>query len=189
MKRLFGVFLVLAAVALLTACGGGPKSVEKTDTGDIPEWYLNPPKSDIFLYAAGTGTSQDLSMARRKAETDARASMVRQVSVRVADLGKRFAEELSAGAEGSKYQEMYQQATKEVADETLNGSIVDKVSQPVKDGGFWRIYVLVRLPIGEEAAKVQAAISKNKELEIRYRASKTWEELDKSMEKKDAQRN
>lgn len=181
MRYLFNVLFVVAVAVFLSACGGS-KPIEKTSEGDMPDWYLNPPKSNEYLYAAGVGVSADLSLAKRKGETDARATMARQISARVSDIGKKFAEEISAGPEGSKYQEMYTSATKEVADETLNACVVDKVSQPVRDGGNYRLYVLVRLPIGEQAQKMVQAISKNKELEIRFRASEAFKDLNKEVE-------
>ena len=90
--RIFISFLLVTLSLMLTGCGGS-KSLEATDTGDIPDWFTNVPKDPNFLYGAKTATSRDLQLAFDKAATDARAEIGRQVEIKVEGLQKRFQEE------------------------------------------------------------------------------------------------
>jgi len=180
MKKLLYLFLLFIAV-LYFGCGNSKTDLTKTDEGDIPQWYLNPPKDASYLYAVNTASSQDMQMAVDKATTAARAEIVRQAELKVNDLQKQFSEEIGQ-AENSTYLTQFTQATKTVTSTTLTGSLV-KEKKIFKDGNTWRAYVLVEYPIGEANVALMNQIKKNNELYTRFRATQTFEELDKEVEK------
>ena len=67
-------FILVTMSLMLIGCGG-TKSLQATDTGEIPDWFTNVPKDPNSLYGAKTATSQDLQLAIDKAATDARAEI------------------------------------------------------------------------------------------------------------------
>ena len=85
-------FILVTMSLMLIGCGG-TKSLQATDTGEIPDWFTNVPKDPNSLYGAKTATSQDLQLAIDKAATDARAEIARQVEIKIEGLQKRFQEE------------------------------------------------------------------------------------------------
>jgi len=178
---------LLIAVALLAmfALGcGGPKAMQATSTGDVPEWFSNVPTNPNFLYAANTATSQDLQLAIDKATAGARTEIGRQVETKVNALQKRFDEETGVGQDAQLLQQ-FTQASKNVVSTSLTGTTVKSKTQ-VKDGDMWRAYVLVEYPIGAANAELLKAIKANEQMYTRFRASEAYKELDTEVQKFDA---
>jgi hypothetical protein len=180
--RLFISFFFVVLSIMLIGCGG-TKSLQATDTGDIPDWFTNVPKDPNFLYAAKTATSQDLQLALDKAATDARAEIARQVEIKVEGLQKRFQEETGTSTD-AQLLEQFTQANKTVVSTSLSGTQVTKQKQ-VKDGSLWRAYVLVEYPVGAANQALLQQIKNNEQLYTRYRATQTFKELDDEVKKLD----
>jgi hypothetical protein len=106
---------VAASVALivsLAACSGPPKpgtpeyalqqhefQAEKTKTAadQAPDWYINPPKTEGYIYAAGTATSSDLQFAVDKAILNAKYQLADQMNGKVSGKQKSFISENASG--------------------------------------------------------------------------------------------
>ena len=176
---LTGLFLL--SLALLSGCSGGPETMQKTSTGDIPDWYPNAPQDPLFARAANTAVSQDLQIAVDKASTGARAELGRVLETKVNTMQKRFEEETGTAAEAQLIQQ-FTQATKLVVSTTMNGSRM-KDQKTVKDGNMWRAYVMMELPLGAANAALLDEIKKNKDLYTRYRASEAYRDLDSEVQK------
>jgi len=180
--RLLISFLLVALSLMLIGCGGS-KSLQATDTGDIPDWFTSVPKDPNFLYAAKTATSQDLQLALDKAATDARAEIARQVEIKVEGLQKRFQEETGTNTD-AQLLEQFTQANKTVVSTGLSGTQITKQKQ-LQDGSLWRAYVLVEYPVGAANQALLQQIKKNEQLYTRYRATQTFKELDDEVKKLD----
>jgi hypothetical protein len=178
--RLFISFLFVALSLMLFGCGGA-KSLQATDTGDIPDWFLNVPKDPNFLYGAKTAASQDLQLALDKAATDARAEIARQVEIKVEGMQKRFQEETGTSTD-AQLLEQFTQANKTVVSTTLSGTQVAKQKQ-LKDGNLWRAYALVEYAVGAANQAFLKQIKNNEQLYTRYRATQTFKELDEEVKK------
>lgn len=179
--RTAAVVLFVTAFALaLTGCGG-PKSLQSTDEGNIPDWYTNHPQDPNYFYASATATSQDLQLSVDKAATGARAEIGRMVETKVSGLQKRFDEETGVGKDAQLLQ-MFTQATKVVISTSLSGSQVLKQKQ-FKDGDLWRAYVLVQYPIGAANQALMQQLKNNDQMYTRFRASQTFKELDDEVKK------
>ena len=106
---------VAASVSLLfalAACGGPPKpgtpeyalqqhefQVEKTKVAadQAPDWYMDPPKGEGFIYATGTATSTDLQFAVDKAVLNAKYQLADQMAGKVSGKQKDFITETAGG--------------------------------------------------------------------------------------------
>ncbi|HMA49000.1 MAG TPA: hypothetical protein VKP60_04550 [Magnetospirillaceae bacterium] len=106
---------VAASVALLfslAACSGPPKpgtpeyalqqhefQAEKVKTAadQAPDWYMNPPKGEGFVYATGTATSTDLQFAVDKAVLNAKYQLADQMAGKVSGKQKDFITETADG--------------------------------------------------------------------------------------------
>lgn len=179
--RSLSYLLLLVVVSLFVVGCGGSKSMEQTATGDIPDWYSNPPKDPNFFYAVNTQVSQDLQLAFDKATQGARTEIGRMVETKVNGLQKRFTEETGT-AGNAQLLDMFTQASKTVVSTSLSGSRVAKQKQ-LKDGNNWRAYVLVEYPIGAANEALQAQIKNNEQMYTRFRASQTYKELDDEVQK------
>ncbi|MGD1046298.1 MAG: LPP20 family lipoprotein [Bacteroidota bacterium] len=180
--RLIISFLIVALSIMLIGCGG-PKSLQSTDTGNVPDWFMNVPKDPNFLYGAKTATSQDLQLALDKAATDARAEIARQVEIKVEGLQKRFQEETGTSAD-AQLLDQFTQANKTVVSTSLSGTQVTKQKQ-LQDGSLWRAYVLVEYPVGAANQAFLEQMKKNEQLYTRFRATQTFKELEDEVKKLD----
>ncbi len=174
------LFILPVLSAAIIGCGGS-KSLQSAGTGDIPDWYVNPPQDPNYLFAANTQTSQDMQLAIDKATEAARADIGRQMQVKVEGLQKRFSEETGTGNDAQLLQ-MFTQAEKTVVSTSLEGSRV-KQQKIVKDGSLWRAYVLVQYPIGAANEALMQQIKNNNQMYTRFRASQTFKELQDEVDK------
>ncbi len=180
------VLVLMAAGVLAAGCGGGPQTMQSTETGDIPAWYTNVPQDSTHIYAANTAVSQDMQIAYDKATTGARAEIGRQVELKVSSLQKRFEEETGV-AQDAQLMQQFTQASKTVVSTTLSGTRVkDKVH--LKDGNMYRAYVLVEYPTGAANAALLQAIKQNEQMYTRFRASQAFKDLDQEATKYEAQK-
>ncbi len=179
--RTVSSFFIITLLALVVFGCGGPKTMQETSTGDIPDWYLNIPKDPNFFYATNTQVSQDLQLAFDKATQGARIEIGRMVETKVNGLQKRFTEETGT-ANNAQLLDMFTQASKTVVSTSLSGSRVAKQKQ-LKDGNNWRAYVLVEYPVGAANEALQAQIKNNEQMYTRFRASQTYKELDDEVQK------
>ena len=181
MRAIFGVCVIIVVGMVLIGCGGGPKTMQETATGQVPEWFTNPPQDPNYLYAANSATSQDVQVALDKALLGARTEIGRQVEVRMNALQKQFTEETGTGQDAQLLQQ-FSSATKSIVSTTLTGSTM-KNSSRVQDGNMWRAYVLAAYPIGDANKAMLEAIKKNQEMYTRFRASQAFQELDTEVQK------
>ena len=181
MRITLSSLLVMMAVVLL-GCSS-EQSLQSTDAGNIPDWFMNVPKDPNFIYAAKTATSQDMQLAFDKASTDARAELGRQVEIKVEGLQKRFQEETGTNAD-AQLLDQFTQANKTVVSTSLSGSRITKQRQ-VKDGNLWRAYVLVEYPVGAANEAFLQQVKKNEQMYTRFRATQTFKELEDEVKKLD----
>ncbi len=184
MQILRSLFAAAFVAVLLVGCGGGSEPLQKTDTGDVPDWYTSPPSDPNYLHAVNTSTSKDMQTAVDKATQAARTELGRQVEVKINALQKRFTEETGIG-DDAQLLDQFTQASKTVVSTSLSGS-KEKQKKIVKDGNNWRAYVLVEYPLGAAQEALREQIKKNEQLYTRFRASQTYKELDDEVQKYDA---
>jgi hypothetical protein len=169
MQILKSFFAAALVAMLLVGCGGSSEPLQKTDTGDVPDWYLNKPEDPNFLHAVD------------KATQAARTEVGRQVEVKINALQKRFTEETGIG-DDAQLLDQFTQASKTVVSTSLSGS-KEKQKKIVKDGSNWRAYVLVEYPLGAAQEALREQIKKNEQMYTRFRASQTYKELDDEVQK------
>jgi hypothetical protein len=180
MQILRSLFAAAFVALFLIGCGGS-EPLQKTDTGDVPDWYMNPPSDPNFLHAVNTSTSKDMQTAVDKATQAARTELGRQVEVKINALQKRFTEETGIG-DDAQLLDQFTAASKTVVSTSLSGS-KEKQKKIVKDGNNWRAYVLVEYPLGAAQEALREQIKKNEQLYTRFRASQTYKELDEEVQK------
>jgi hypothetical protein len=108
-----------------------------------PEWYVRMPEdTPEMTFAVGTATSTDEQMAYDKARMAAERKLVEQMYARITTQTNSFKAD-----RGSATIENYQQVTRKNARGELSGAQrVD--SQVTHDGQYYKVYVLLRLPVG-----------------------------------------
>ena len=179
-KNMILILTALTFSILLISCGGS-KSLSETETGDIPEWYLNTPASENYIYEAASATSRDMELALNKAETEGRAKIGRTMEAKINSMQKKFEEEVGEG-ENSELLSQFTQATKVIVSKELTGSRV-KEKKFIKDGSNWRTYVLMEYPIGAAQKAFLNKIKDNNQLYTRFRSTDAMKEMEADVEK------
>lgn len=182
--RILLTFLV--AGFLVVGCSSSEPTADNAGS-DLPSWYTNPPSSDSeYIYAIGEGTSTRRSMARKQALQNGRAALTLKLEAEVSAMQKNFAEETTSGA-NSNYSEVFTDVSKSVGQQTLRGVDVDRSKFYQRDNNIrHEVLMLVRLPVGEAANALNDALentlSKDEELYTKFKASKGFEEMMRSIE-------
>lgn len=180
----------LALVTLFVACSHPPPAVDVAPTPsrevlrNLPGWYSKPPADDKFLYGPATAVSRDLQLAINKAETEGRNNIAQQLEVKYGAINKRFAEEVGRDG-GAQLLDQYTQVYKATVSQVLYGSRARQQTMRV-EGGVYRAFVLMELPIGEMSKKLLDQIRAQEQLYTRFRASEAFKELDAEVEKYEA---
>ncbi|MBC8231209.1 LPP20 family lipoprotein [bacterium] len=131
---------------------------------DVPEWFLNPPEDPDYFYAVGSGNSSNLRIAIRKAYQQGRVEITRQMEAKVS-MSKEGAESTS----------------KVVGSEVLNWCTVVKLDVR-KEGIFYRVYVLMEMPIRDAGADMLAKIKEKEHMYERFKSTQAYEEAEKKYE-------
>lgn len=173
----------LLAGAMFMGCSSSKQVAD--NSSDLPSWYTSPPSSDSeYIYAIGEATSSRRSMARKQAMQNGRAQLALKLQAEVSAMQKNFAEETASGA-NSNYSEVFTDVSKSVAKQTLRGVDVDRSKFYNRDNKH-EVLLLVRLPVGEAAETLNQALentmSKDEELYTKFKASKAFEDMKKSIE-------
>ncbi|MBC8231215.1 LPP20 family lipoprotein [bacterium] len=166
MKRI--IILTISTIVII-GCGGS-----KQFPFDIPN---NPD----YLYARATATSKDMQHAINSAKESGRVEIARQLETNVSAMFKRFIEETGGGSDAELLQQTAD-VSKSVVSTTLYGCRARK-EDVKKEGGLYRAYVLMEVPIGEANAVLMAQIKAREHLYTRFRAAQGFKELAEEVER------
>lgn len=145
---------------------------------NIPVWFFQTPIQEGFLFGTGTGKSKDLSMAKEKALTEAQGKIAESVGGKVTKQTKTFKTEA-----GSNVIENNRTVTKKTATNVdFTGAEVREVVVNLEQGGFYRVFVLASLPLGENNQVLKQQMDAILTREILSNESSSLKELEKQEE-------
>lgn len=180
MKRVLSIGLCLA-MGVIVACSPTPANQIQKEIDSAPDWYLNPPEdNEEFLYSTASAISSRREVARNKAENDSRANMAFKLESKVEALQKTFSEEITSG-QNSNYDEAFTRAAKSIAGTTLRGASPDQIYFAPTQDGRYECFMLFKMPVGDARAMLDNALSRERELYVKFKESKAFEELQKDL--------
>jgi hypothetical protein len=140
-----------------------------------PEWFVRMPEDTAdMMFAAGTATSVDEQMAYSKARMFAEQKLIESMTARVRSLTKSYRAD-----SGDALNERFEQTIQKTASgELIGAQRVD--SRATHDGRTYKVYVLIRYPLGENnilrKERDQARARKESEL----RSGRAHQELERT---------
>jgi hypothetical protein len=181
--------ILAAATAVLVGCASKPTTtaeittaapvvtapaVSRSNTG-APEWFVRLPAStETMVYGAGTAVSTDEQMAYDKARLFAERKLVEQAHAVITTQTKTFQNDT-----GTDLQSRFETVTRKNAQGQIVG--VQQVdSQAHFDGRQYKVYVLIRLPIGEANTQQAAQQRAQSQREAEFRARRAEQEMDRN---------
>jgi hypothetical protein len=140
-----------------------------------PEWFVQLPADTAdMMFAAGTATSVDEQMAYNKARMFAEQKLIESMTARVRSLTKSYRAD-----SGDALNERFEQTIQKTANgELIGAQRVD--SRATHDGRYYKVYVLIRYPLGENniLRKERDQVQSRKESELR--AARAHQDLARS---------
>lgn len=187
--------LKLALVALtvvVTGCASNPqkqtnKETEqrqeqaakrvKTIMSDVPDWYLEPPKSQDAIFAAATETSRDLQWALDKANLSAVRAIAFKMKSEVSGKIKDYSLDAGLSTDDRVQREIELVSTQTALAVDVSG--YNRVKSVVeREGDRFRVYTLLSLPLGEANRAMVENVRKSELLGKQMRQSKAFRELE-----------
>ena len=186
----------IACVTALSACASRPpagtpeydvyvRDEQKRETAELveqtidsaPAWYKKPTAKPGYWVAAGTDRSTDMQFALDKAMLSAKSSLAAQVKSAVTSTIKSFVAESGDPSAPSLEREIEKVAKDVVAEVALTGHHIVN-HEIIREGTYYRAYVLIDMPIRESKPAVIANGNASNVLQSRLRASKAFQELE-----------
>lgn len=165
---------------VVVGCAGKLESgtTEARESRDIPEWSLNPPFAEGYIYGVGQAKKQNPSLSKKVAAQRARDEIATAVKTKVESMIKDFMQESGVG-ERAEALEFTQSVSKGVTDATLTGSIIKK-TYPAKDGTF---FVLVEYSLDEARRAAIDSARKEEALFNEFKAGQGFDALEAELAK------
>ncbi len=179
MKKLLVFAMLLALTLLLVNCGGKPKA----KMGDIPDWYLTPPKSEDAVYDAGDATKQSMGLAKESADARARDAIARSLEIKVENMLKNFMQESGVGEEAEAL-EFTSSVSKQVSNKVLRGCEIVKREMKT-EGSMYHAYSLAKYNLNSLVQETMDEARRQKALYNEAKANLSFDDLEKEIQKLD----
>jgi len=178
-------FMVLLTLLVMVNCSSKPSVVDAPKEArnpkgpaDLPEWFINSlEEDDTYIYSVGTGESRKMDLAIDKAKQAAKVEISERISANVQSQVKTFTQEAGM-TEDTQIMEFYQNTSKTVTNNTLNGITVLKRYPYQKSGGIWLAYVQLGLRKDAVNTEVVNLIKNEEALYTEFKASQAFEALE-----------
>ncbi len=179
MKRLIALCGSIAVLTAMTGCGGS-----KTQGGGeaLPDFVLNPPKEQGYLFGSGMAEKASPQLAKEVADLRAKKEIAKILGQKISTLMKDFMGESGIG-DSAEVTEFTNSVTKAITDIDLVGAEIIKREF---EGGI--MYALAKYPLDSRARDlikgvVKKQLSSDDAMMSAFRAKQGFDELDKELEK------
>ncbi len=183
---------LLALVLAMTGCATSVQKQAEKETeqrqeqavkkvknvmSDIPDWYVELPKSDDAIYATATDSSRDLQWAMDKANASAVRTLAFKLKSEVSAKIKDFTLDAGLSNDDRVQREIERVSTQTALAVDVSG--YQRVKSVVeREGDRYRVYTLLKLPLGEANKALVHQLRKNEVLSNQVRQSKAFKELE-----------
>ena len=191
-KKPLAVFM---AASLATACSGPQTITQKIyeekvavvekQIDETPKWMLNLPTSDDdAFYSAGTAVSSDMQMAIDKSTINAKRTLADRIGGELSSQMKMFVMESGHQGESDVIMLNVEQVTKNIIAEVNVAGYIPGEIKIVPHGTGFRVFTLLRYPVGEANRIMMMQIKKNNALLAKIRSAKSFKELEEEINRK-----
>lgn len=185
MKRFIKVACLAAfSAALASGCASNPGKQADAGSGSLPDWVMNPAVEDGIAATECVRDTGNFSLDRAEATAKARASLVKEIEIRVQAMDKTYMRSTTSGTD-TESGGTFESVSRQVADQHMTGSRPLKVDY-VNINDRRNLCVLVALNPAVTKDLFDAIIKQSKRslsptseaaLYEEFRASKAQQEL------------
>ena len=190
-KKPLAVFM---AASLVTACSGPQTITQKIyeekvavvekQIDETPKWMLNLPTSEDTFYSAGTAVSSDMQMAIDKSTINAKRTLADRIGGELSSQMKMFVMESGHQGESDVIMLNVEQVTKNIIAEVNVAGYIPEEIKVVPQGTGFRVFALLKYPVGEANRIMMMQIKKNNVLLAKIRSAKSFQELEEEINRK-----
>jgi len=187
MSKLFLTYITIIGF-LFIGCGSksgpdlSPEASSKT-VKNVPDWYLDTPIAEGYIYAASNATSQSMQLAVDKARMQAVSELSQMMKSEWGGYTKRVQEEIGTGID-SKLLDTFSQTQENTISNQLENIIVkEKDIQIINSSGsrIYNVYVLVEFNTNAAQEKLLAQIKADQQLYDAMKASELVDEMEQKV--------
>ena len=188
MNKLFIISLTIIGFIFI-GCGSksgpdlSPEASSKT-VKNIPDWYLDTPKTEGYLFAASNGTSQSMQLAVDKARMQAVSELSQMMKSEWSGYTKRVQEEIGTGLDSKLLDTFTQTQENTISNQLENVIVKEKDIQVMNSSGtrIYNVYVLVEFNTNAAQEKLLAQIKADQQLYDAIKASELVDEMEQKVE-------
>ena len=174
---------------LFIGCGSrsGPDlspEASSKNVKNVPDWYLETPIVEGYLYNAANGTSQSMQLAVDKARVAAVSNLSQMIKSEWSGYTKRVQEEIGTGLDSKLIDQFTQTQENTISNQLENVIVKEKDIQVMNSGGtrIYNVYVLVEFNTNAAEEKLLAQIKADQQLYDAIRASELVDEMEQKVE-------
>ena len=187
--KLHHIMYIIICSLLLTGCSSrsGPDlspEASSKNVKNIPDWYLETPKVEGYLYSSANATSQSMQLAVDKARMQAVSELSQMIKSEWSGYTKRVQEEIGTGIDSKLIDQFTQTQENTISNQLENVIVKEKDIQVMNSGGtrIYNVYVLVEFNTNAAQEKLLAQIKADQELYDAIKASELVDEMEKKVE-------
>ena len=188
MNKLFITSITIIGI-LFIGCGSksgpdlSPEASSKT-VKNVPDWYLDTPKTEGYLYAASNATSQSMQLAVDKARMQAVSELSQMMKSEWGGYTKRVQEETGLGSESTLLDQFSSTQENTISNQLENLKVVEREILVENSNGvrIYRAYILVEFDENAAQEKLLAQIKADQELYDAIKAAELVDEMEQKVE-------
>lgn len=194
-KKAITIAVLTALGTTMVGCSGNqtkpsitalPESkvvIEKTGDPVIdsaPEWMYKIPSKEKVLYASSTAKSRDMEMSKEKAISQAQGYIAEAVGGKVSKVTKIYRTDAgeTSTENSSTAIKKFVKGIDFTGTEIVELKIVPELNKDGERNGWYRTYVLVGLPLGEENIMLRQQIQDELARKAMENQNNTFKEID-----------
>jgi len=174
---------------LFIGCGSksgpdlSPEASSKT-VKNVPDWYLETPAIEGYLYATANATSQSMQLAIDKARMAAVSNLSQLIKSEWTGYTKRVQEEIGTGLDSKLLDTFTQTQGNTISNQLENILVKEKDVQVMNSSGtsIYNVYILVEFDTNAAHEKLLAQIKANQQLYDAIRTSELVDEMEQKVE-------
>ena len=187
--KLHHIIYIIICSLLLTGCSSrsGPDlspEASSKNVKNVPDWYIETPIVEGYLYDAANGTSQSMQLAVDKARVAAVSNLSQMIKSEWSGYTKRVQEEIGTGLDSKLIDQFTQTQENTISNQLENVIVKEKDIQVMNSGGtrIYNVYVLVEFNRNAAQEKLLAQIKADQELYDAIKASELVDEMEQKVE-------
>ena len=188
MNKLYILSITILCL-LFIGCGSksgpdlSPEASSKT-VKNVPDWYLETPKNEGYVYAAANGTSQSMQLAIDKARMAAVSNLSQMIKSEWSGYTQRVQEEIGSGIDSKLLDKFSQTQENTISNQLENVIVKEKDIQVINSSGtrIYNVYILVEYDTNAAHERLLQQIKADQELYDAIKAAELVDEMEQKVE-------